>query len=44
MELTIEEDMEHDGLGHPGNKEILNTDLEELIKSNGEDIEFEFFY
>jgi hypothetical protein len=38
VELTIEEDIDE------GNKDILNTDLEELIKSTGEDIEFEFYY
>jgi hypothetical protein len=25
-------------------KDIINTDLDELIKQNGEDVEFEFYY
>lgn len=43
VELTIEEDMD-EGQLLAENKEILNTDLEDLIKSTGEDIEFEFYY
>ena len=27
-----------------GDKEIINSDLEELIKANGDDIEYEFYY
>lgn len=31
-------------IGEELDKDIINTDLEELIKANGEDIEYEFYY
>lgn len=34
-----EEEMEEQA-----DKDIINTDLDELIKQNGEDVEFEFYY